>query len=371
MPARAIHCHSLCELLVALLDGNSNCHGHANHGVVTCADQAHHLYVCGHGGGACELRVAVHTAEGIGHAVGSGACSHVIGMQGTAGAAAGGHGEVLLAVLLAPLLVGTCNGVLEARRVGGVTGDGNAHVLKSHDGHALGHAIGAVALDSRARTVGEGLLGDHVHLFGGGIELGLHIGEAVDAGDDVSGILAKTVQDHAKGLVTHLVGVEGDLDGTLSSRKGLVAREEAEAIGLLREQHCAEVAVAKTHLAVLGNRAGNAECLQADADGSSGVRGLGAALLDGDGGTYGVGPAGVLEGDVLDAAHDFAHVDAFVEADLLGFLAGADTVLSKNRKDLVDTTGIRFKKRHNLVLCLGVLYSWRGSMYLAASAKRP
>ena len=85
MPARAIHCHSLCELLVALLDGNSNCHGHANHGVVTCADQAHHLYVCGHGGGACELRVAVHTAEGIGHAVGGRACSHVIGMQGTSG----------------------------------------------------------------------------------------------------------------------------------------------------------------------------------------------------------------------------------------------------------------------------------------------
>ena len=35
MPEGAIHCHSLCELLVALLDSNCNCHGHTYHGVVT------------------------------------------------------------------------------------------------------------------------------------------------------------------------------------------------------------------------------------------------------------------------------------------------------------------------------------------------
>ena len=98
---------------------------------------------------------------------------------------------------------------------------------------------------------------------------------------------------------------------------------------------------------------------------------LGATLLDSDGSAYNIGPTGVLESDVLDTAYDLAHIDTFFKANLLGFLTGVDTVLSKNRKDLVDTTGIRFKKRHNLVLCLGVLYSWRGSMYLAASAKRP
>ena len=33
------------KLLACLFDSNGNCHGHTNHGVVTCADQAHHLYV--------------------------------------------------------------------------------------------------------------------------------------------------------------------------------------------------------------------------------------------------------------------------------------------------------------------------------------
>ena len=51
----------------------------------------------GHGGGAGELRVGMHAAHGVGHAVGGGAGGHVVRMQGAARAAAGGHGEVLLA----------------------------------------------------------------------------------------------------------------------------------------------------------------------------------------------------------------------------------------------------------------------------------
>ena len=105
MPTRAIHCNSRCELLARFLDRNCNSHGHTDHGVVTCADEAHHLYVRGHGRRACKLRVAVHSAQGVGHAVGSRACCHVIGVQGTTCAAARCHGEVLLAVLDRPLLV--------------------------------------------------------------------------------------------------------------------------------------------------------------------------------------------------------------------------------------------------------------------------
>ena len=41
------------------------------------SDQAHHLHMGRHGGGACKLRVRVHPSQGIGHAVGSGACCHV------------------------------------------------------------------------------------------------------------------------------------------------------------------------------------------------------------------------------------------------------------------------------------------------------
>ena len=76
-------------LLEAFLNSNSDRDSHAYHRVVTCAQEAHHLNVGGDGGGAGELSVAVHTAHGVGHAVGSGTCSHVIGVQGTAGAAAG------------------------------------------------------------------------------------------------------------------------------------------------------------------------------------------------------------------------------------------------------------------------------------------
>ena len=175
-------------------------------------------------------------------------------------------------------------------------------------------------------------------------------------------------EDYAQRLLAHLVGGASDTDSTFSSCEGFVTGQEAEAFCLLAQKHGGKVTVTLTYLAVISHGTRNAECLQTFADSLSSISSLGAALLDGNGGAYGVGPAGVLESDVLDTTHDFTHIDTLGKADLLGFLAGVDTVLSKNRKDLVDTTGIRFKKRHNLVLYLGVLYSWRGSMYLAASA---
>ena len=68
-------------LLQSLFNSNSDRNGHADHGVVTSAQEAHHFHVGGDGGRASELSVTMHTAHGIGHAVGSGTCSHVIGMQ--------------------------------------------------------------------------------------------------------------------------------------------------------------------------------------------------------------------------------------------------------------------------------------------------
>ena len=61
-------------LLQGLLNSNGHGDGHADHGVVTCAQEAHHLNVGGDGGGTCELSVTVHTAHGIGQTVESGAC---------------------------------------------------------------------------------------------------------------------------------------------------------------------------------------------------------------------------------------------------------------------------------------------------------
>ena len=48
-------------LLAAFLNSNSHGNGHADHGVVTCAQEAHHLNVGGDGGRTSELGVTVHT----------------------------------------------------------------------------------------------------------------------------------------------------------------------------------------------------------------------------------------------------------------------------------------------------------------------
>ena len=104
---------------VDLRGGHGAGDGGADHGVVAHADQTHHLNVRGHGGGTGELSIAVHTAHAVGQAVAGGAGGHVVGVQGTAGAAAGGDGEVLLAVLDDPLLVGAGDQMLEAGGVGG------------------------------------------------------------------------------------------------------------------------------------------------------------------------------------------------------------------------------------------------------------
>ena len=124
-------------LLQALRDGDSHRDGRADHRVVAHAEEAHHLHVRGHGGGAGELSVGMHTAHGVGHAVGSGTGGHVVGVQGAARAAAGGDGEILLALLDALFLIGAGDGMLEAGRVGGVAGDNQrkAHHLKNSSAH--------------------------------------------------------------------------------------------------------------------------------------------------------------------------------------------------------------------------------------------
>ena len=105
-------------LLHGLFNCDCNRNRSADHGVVAHAEEAHHLDVRRDGGGACELCIGVHTAHGVGHAVGSGACGHVVRVQGTARAAAGSDGEVLLAVLDSPLLVGTGDQMLEGGKAG-------------------------------------------------------------------------------------------------------------------------------------------------------------------------------------------------------------------------------------------------------------
>lgn len=49
--------------LSSLFNANSNSHGHADHRIVTCANQTHHLNVSRNGRRTSELSVRVHTAH--------------------------------------------------------------------------------------------------------------------------------------------------------------------------------------------------------------------------------------------------------------------------------------------------------------------
>ena len=240
--------------------------------------------------------------------------------------------------------------MLEARGVGGVARNGDADLLELHDGNAFGNVVHAVALDLGAGAVRiRHFLGDGDRL-GIGIEHRFDIGESVDTRDDERRVLAEPVQDDAQGIFTDFIRVHGDGDRTFRSRKGLMSREEAEAIRLLGKEHLAEVAVSETDLSVLGDRTGDAERLQTDADRSRRIGSLGAARLDGDRRAYGVRPDRVFKADGLRAAHDLVAIDALGKADLFALFDGGNAVLFEDAVDLIDPPLISFKQSHTLSL---------------------
>ena len=125
--------------------------------------------------------------------------------------------------------------------------------------------------NSSALAVGvrDGL--DDLQLAGGEVVVGLDVGEAVDTADDLGSVLAQAVQDDAQGLFADLVGGTGNADSALSGGEGLVASQESEAVGVLMQQHGTQVAVAQTDLALLSDRAGDGESLEALANGGGAV----------------------------------------------------------------------------------------------------
>ena len=134
-----------------------------------------------------------------------------------------------------------------------------------------------------------------------------------------------------------------------------MAGQEGEALGLVPEQHGAQVAVAQAHVALLGHRAGHAEGLQADADGLGGLGGGLHALLDGHGAAQGVGPAGVLKSDGLHALDDLIGVEALALAQLAGLFQAGDAVLGKTLLNLRHSSLFAFK--HDVISHLLVLLS--------------
>ena len=75
--------------------------------------------------------------------------------------------------------------------------------------------------------------------------------------------------------------------------------EECEALGLLAEKPCGEVAVSETDLAVVSDGTRDAECLQTFTDCLGCISGSLYTLLDCDGCTYYIGPLCILEADLL------------------------------------------------------------------------
>ena len=113
--------------------------------------------------------------------------------------------------------------------------------------------VRAEAADVGALAVGILYLADDLQLAGVIVELGLHVGEAVDAADDLGRILAETVEDDAQRLLAGLVGVADDADGALGGGERLVTGEEREALRVLAEETGCEVTVAETYFSLVSN----------------------------------------------------------------------------------------------------------------------
>ncbi len=253
--------------------------------------------------------------------------------------------------------------MLEAGRVGRVTGNGNVYVLLPQDGYTFAHIVGAIALHLGTGTVRVGNLLHHVHLTRIVVELSLYVGEAVDATDDHGSILAQTVQNDAERLLAHLVCHLSNLDGSLGSRERLVTGKEGKALCLLTKQTGCQVSVSDTYLAVVGNRTGDAEALQTDTDSLGSLGSILHALLDSDGCTADVCPLGILETDALSVFTHLVGVDTCIFANLVCLLDAVDTILLQSSKHLVDAALLTFKTYFSYHILIPP-YSLRGSIAL-------
>ncbi len=264
-------------------------------------------------------------------------------MKSTARATAGCDGEVFFAVVNAPFFVSACDGVLETSGVGGVAGDGNVHVFKTHDCNAFGDVVCAVHSDCRTFAVGVCGFFDNFNFTGEVVHLGLDVSEAVDTRDNESRVFSKSVEDDFEGSFADFVCRSCNADCAFCGSKRFVTGKECEALCAFSEEHCGKVAVSETDFALLCNGAGNAEGLKSFADCFRSVCGVHAILFDCDCATHGVCPNRVFKANGLDTLDDCIAVNAFFEADCSCFFEVFDAVLSKNAVDFVYSSFITFK----------------------------
>ena len=233
--------------------------------------------------------------------------------------------------------------MLEAGGVGGVACDGHIHAFAPHDGYAFAHVVRAIAVHFRTGTVGIRLVAHFFQFTGEVVKFRLHIGEAVDAGNNHGSVLAQAVQDDAQGIFAYFVCHFSDFDSAFSCGEGFVSCQEGKALRLFAEEACGEVAVPESYFAVVCHGTGDAECLQAFANGFSSVGSVLATFLEGNGSPYDVCPFGVLETDVLGLLAFQIRVDAVRGADGFSLFDGGNAVCVQYFIDLLDTAVLTFK----------------------------
>ncbi|VDR33850.1 Uncharacterised protein [Alistipes sp. cv1] len=233
--------------------------------------------------------------------------------------------------------------MLEAGRVGRVAGDRHVDALFVHYGHAFAHVVHAVAAHFCAEPFRVRGFLDDFQFARSIVELGLHIGETVDARDDQRGVLAQAVQDHAQRIFTHLVGHFGDLDCAFGCGERFVPGQECEALGLFAQQAGGQVAVSDAHFAIVGYRTLDAESLQADSNRFGCFGCVFATFFKGDRRAYHVSPCRVFEADRLRLLASGIGVDSLCGADRLGVLDAVDPVFFQYRIDMVDSAVVSFK----------------------------
>ena len=233
--------------------------------------------------------------------------------------------------------------MLEAGGIGRVAGNGHVNQLKVHDGNAFAHIVRTVAADSRALSFGIRLLADDIQLAGRVVELRLHVGESVDARDNQRRVLTKAVENDAQWRLARVVGGARQANRALGGCKRFVTGTKGKAAGLFAQQHRGQIAMTNAHFAIIGNRAGNAECLQTGAQRLGDFSSHGLLLLDGHRRANQISPACVIKRNILDGLHDLAHIDILIQADLLRFLKRFNAGGGKIGVDLRNPSFVSFK----------------------------
>ena len=217
-------------------------------------------------------------------------------------------------------------------------------------------------------------LGAHAYLFYGARTEGCFVEitpvskragvEALRALTGARRIVAFGDNGNDEGLFAGAVGCFGNADSAFCGGKGFVACQEGKALGLIPEQHSAQVAVAQTDVSLLGYGAGDAERFQTDTDGLGGVGSCFGAFLDRDSAAQSVGPAGVFKSDGLYALDDFIGIKALALAELSCFLEAAQAILGEALLDFGHSSFLAFK--HDVISHLVVLliYGWSAIILL-------